>query len=156
MGDEVALFLSTFVNKVDRKGRISVPAPFRAALAGQVFNGIVAFRSYKQRTIEACGVDRMASLSESLDDMELFSEAQDDLASTIFADAHQLPFDGEGRIVLTPVLAEHADIADMAAFVGRGATFQIWKPEAFRAHQEQARARASSQGATLRLRPRKE
>ncbi len=156
MGDEVALFLSTFVNKVDRKGRISVPAPFRAALAGQVFNGIVAFRSYKQRTIEACGVDRMASLSESLDDMELFSEAQDDLASTIFADAHQLPFDGEGRIVLTPVLAEHADIDDMAAFVGRGATFQIWKPEAFRAHQEQARARASRQGATLRLRPRKE
>ena len=156
MGDEVALFLSTFVNKVDRKGRVSVPAPFRAALAGQVFNGIVAFRSYKQRTIEACGVDRMASLSESLDDMELFSEAQDDLASTIFADAHQLPFDGEGRIVLTPVLAEHAGIADMVAFVGRGATFQIWEPEAFRAHQEQARARASRQGATLRLRPRKE
>ncbi|MEE9250536.1 MAG: division/cell wall cluster transcriptional repressor MraZ [Alphaproteobacteria bacterium] len=152
----MALFLSTFVNKVDRKGRVSVPAPFRAALAGQVFNGIVAFRSYKQRTIEASGIDRMASLSESLDEMELFSEAQDDLASTIFADAHRLPFDGEGRIVLSPVLAEHAGITDMAAFVGCGATFQIWEPEAFRAHQEQARARARRQGATLRLRPRRE
>ncbi len=152
----MALFLSTFVNKVDRKGRVSVPAPFRAALAGQVFNGIVAFRSYKQRTIEASGIDRMASLSESLDDMELFSEAQDDLASTIFADAHRLPFDGEGRIVLSPVLAEHAGITDMAAFVGRGATFQIWEPEAFRAHQEQARTRARREGATLRLRPRRE
>ncbi len=164
----MALFLSTFVNKVDRKGRVSVPAPFRAALAGQVFNGIVAFRSYKQRTIEASGIDRMASLSESLDEMELFSEAQDDLASTIFADAHRLPFDGEGRIVLSPVLAEHAGIVlspvlaehagitDMAAFVGCGATFQIWEPEAFRAHQEQARARARRQGATLRLRPRRE
>ncbi len=150
------MFLSTFVNKVDRKGRVSVPAPFRAALAGQVFNGIVAFRSYKQRTIEASGIDRMASLSESLDEMELFSEAQDDLASTIFADAHRLPFDGEGRIVLSPVLAEHAGITDMAAFVGCGATFQIWEPEAFRAHQEQARARARRQGATLRLRPRRE
>ncbi len=152
----MALFLSTFVNKVDRKGRVSVPAPFRAALAGQVFNGIVAFRSYKQRTIEASGIDRMASLSESLDEMELFSEAQDDLASTIFADAHRLPFDGEGRIVLSPVLAEHAGITDMAAFVGCGATFQIWEPEAFRAHPEQARARARRQGATLRLRPRRE
>lgn len=152
----MALFLSTFLNKVDRKGRVSVPAPFRAALAGQVFNGIVAFRSYTQRTIEACGIDRMAGLSESLDEMELFSEAQDDLAATIFADAHRLPFDGEGRIMLSPVLAEHAGITDMAAFVGRGATFQIWEPEAFRAHQEQARARARSQGATLRLRPRRE
>ena len=38
----MALFLDTFVNKIDRKGRVSVPATFRAALDGQAFHGIVA------------------------------------------------------------------------------------------------------------------
>ncbi len=150
----MALFLSTFVNKVDRKGRVSVPAPFRAQIVGQTFNGIVGFRSFRQPAIEACGIDRMTNLSESLDELDQFSEAQDDLAATIFADAHQLQFDSEGRVMLPSLLVEHADITDAAAFVGRGATFQIWQPDAFRAHQETARNRTRDQGATLRLKPR--
>lgn len=150
----MALFLSTFVNKVDRKGRVSVPAQFRSALSQQTFKGIVAFRSYREKTIEACGIDRMERMSESLDAMEQFSAEQDALASTIFADAHQLPIDGDGRISLPPQLAEHAGITELAAFVGRGATFQIWNPEAFETHQASARDLAARQHATLRLTPR--
>ncbi|HLF59488.1 MAG TPA: division/cell wall cluster transcriptional repressor MraZ [Alphaproteobacteria bacterium] len=149
----MALFLSTFVNKVDKKGRVSVPAPFRAALAGQAFAGIIAFRSYKFRALEACGADRMDRLSRSMDDLDLFSQEHDDLAATIFADAHQLPFDSDGRIVLPEQLAQHAEIAERAAFVGRGPMFQIWNPEAYLHFQDEARARAKRAGATLRLRP---
>ncbi len=150
----MALFLSTFINKVDRKGRVSVPAPFRAAVSDQSFKGIVAFRSYRESTIEACAIDRMEQLSESVDALDLFSEEQDDLASTIFADAHQLPIDGDGRIILPGALIDHAGITDQAAFVGRGATFQIWNPDAFATHQAEARSRAGRRNATLRLAPR--
>jgi MraZ protein len=149
----MALFLSTYTNKVDKKGRVSVPASFRSALAGQGFNGIIAFRSYVHPAIEGCGWERMERLSASLDDLDQFSEAQDDFAATIFADAEQLPFDGEGRVVLPESLTAHAGITELAAFVGRGPTFQIWNPDAFRAHQEEARNRARRQGMTLRLRP---
>lgn len=150
----MALFISTFVNKVDRKGRVSVPATFRAALKGQSFNGIAAFRSYREATLEACAMDRMEELSRGLDALDQFSAEQDELASTIFADAHQLAIDGDGRIVLPPLLAEHAGITDQAAFVGRGATFQIWSPNTFTRHQDEARKRAADRGATLRLVPR--
>ncbi len=153
VGGGMALFLSTFVNKVDKKGRVSVPAPFRTALTGQSFGGIVVFRSYKFPAIEACGGDRMERLSSSVDDLALFSEQQDDLAATIFADARQLAFDSDGRVVLPEELASHANITDRAAFVGRGPTFQIWEPKAFEIYQEQARERVHRQGATLRLRP---
>src|ERR1700732_1459657 len=97
-GAVVALFLSTFVNKVDRKGRVSVPASFRAALAGQSFAGIVAFRSFKTAAIEGSGIDRIEEMSARLDTLDQFSEEYESLAS-IFADAQQLPFDGEGRII---------------------------------------------------------
>jgi MraZ protein len=144
----VALFLSTFVNKVDKKGRVSVPATFRAALAGQSFNGIVAFRSFKSSAIEGSGIDRIEEMSARLDALDQFSEDYDSLAS-IFADAQQLPFDGEGRIVLPEDLAQHAGISESAAFVGLGRTFQIWEPEAHRQHQTEMRDRAKRQGMTL-------
>ena len=144
----MALFLSTFVNKVDRKGRVSVPATFRAALAGQSFLGIVAYRSFKLPCVEGSGIDRMEEMSGRVDQMAQFSEPYDNLA-VLFSDAQQLPFDGEGRIMLPQELAEHASIADYAAFVGQGRTFQIWEPERFKTHQDELRERARRQGVTL-------
>jgi MraZ protein len=144
----VALFLSTFVNKVDRKGRVSVPASFRTALAGQNFNGIIAFRSFKLPALEASGIDRMEELSQRIDALPEFSEDRDALSS-ILADAQPLAFDGEGRIVLPEQLCQHANIGENAAFVGLGRTFQIWEPDRFSAHQQEMRERARRQGATL-------
>lgn len=150
-GFRVALFLSTVVNKVDRKGRVSVPAAMRAALSTQPFQGIVAFRSFRLPAIEGWSIDYLNRLAQGMAEMELFSESRDDLASSIFADAHQLPFDGEGRIVLPEVLAQHAGITTDAAFVGQGETFQIWNPAAFEAHAAQARERAKNQPIRPRL-----
>jgi MraZ protein len=148
----LALFLSTFVNKVDRKGRVSVPAPFRTALTGQNFNGIIAFRSFKLPALEACGIDRMEELSARIDALPEFSEDRDALSS-ILADAQQLAFDGEGRIVLPELLCQHAGIGESAAFVGLGRTFQIWEPQRFDTHQQEMRDRARRQGATLPAQP---
>ncbi|MFO1189120.1 MAG: division/cell wall cluster transcriptional repressor MraZ [Alphaproteobacteria bacterium] len=147
----MALFLSTFINAIDRKGRVSVPAPFRAALGSQ--NGIVVFRSYKAAALEGSGIDLMERLGAGLDRLELFSDDRDDLAATIFADCHQLPIDGEGRVVLPKDLLTFAEIADKAAFVGRGPTFQIWEPSAFARFQAEARARSRERKLTLKLEP---
>lgn len=152
----MALFLSTFINKIDKKGRVSVPATFRAALSKASFQGVAAFRSYKMSAIEGCDLDRMQRLSESVDNIDLFSQEHDDLAATIFADSQQLAFDSEGRIMLPKELLEHAGITDQACFVGRGATFQIWAPEVFKEHQEKARHRLKEQNTTLKLSKHKE
>jgi MraZ protein len=148
----MALFLSTYVNKVDKKGRVSVPSLFRAALETQKFQGIVVFRSYKHPALEAFGLDRMAQLSQSLDkNFNLFSDTQDDLAASIFADAQQLGFDGEGRITLPDDIAAHAGITESACFVGRGATFQIWAPDTFKQHQMAARTRVQQGNISIAL-----
>tara|TARA_B000000565_G_scaffold255805_1_gene238035 strand:- start:23817 stop:24278 length:462 start_codon:yes stop_codon:yes gene_type:complete len=148
----VSLFLSTFINKVDRKGRVSVPASFRATLADQSFHGIVVFKSYRQAALEGCGINRMHLLSQQVDDqMDLFSEDQDDMTATLFADAQQLGFDTDGRVMLPEAFRAYANITDSAAFVGRGATFQIWQPDAFKVHQDQARKRLHQRGATLKI-----
>jgi MraZ protein len=150
VGGKVALFLSTFVNKVDRKGRVSVPATFRAALAAQRFPGIVAYPSIGYPALECCGMDRMEEMSVR---HELLAQPSDDYANlaTIFAGSQQLAFDSEGRIILPAKFAQHTgiEIPGNAAFVGQGRMFQIWEPERFEEHDAQMRERARRQGSKL-------
>ncbi len=147
----MGLFLSTFVNKVDKKGRVSVPATFRASLSSEPFQGFVAFRSHKHDAIECCGYSRMEQLSQSVDSLDMFSQEQDDFTATIFADSLQVPFDGDGRIVLPKKLVDYIGVNGDVAFVGRGATFQIWLPEKFEAHQAESRERIKNAQSTLKL-----
>jgi MraZ protein len=148
VGGRVELFLSTFVNKVDRKGRVSVPATFRASLADQRFPGIVAFPSFNYPALDASGIHRIEEMTARLDTLEQFSDEYDNL-SLIFARAQQLPFDGEGRIVLPADLAAYAGITDSASFVGLGRTFQIWEPSRYAEHDAMLSERARRQGTRL-------
>ena len=139
-------FVSTYVNKVDRKKRVSVPAPFRAALAGSSFGGLIVYPSLRESAIEAFSRDvldqlnnrRMSRSLEGDDFEQILLGGGDGLIDAVMAMVHELPFDPEGRVVLPAALAAHAGIADRAAFVGRGNRFQIWAPETFQAHQDEA------------------
>jgi len=153
IGGAVALFIDTFVNRIDRKGRVSVPAPYRAMLAGENFQGIVAFRSFRYAAIHCASMSWMQGLGADVSQADLFSDEHDDLTATLFADSKQLPFDGEGRILLPPAFAAHGGIGEAAAFVGRGPFFEIWEPAALERHKEEARRRALEKGRTLKQRP---
>jgi MraZ protein len=134
----MALFLATHSNKVDAKGRLSVPAMFRNALALHEFQGVVLVPSTKFPALEGFSMRMMQELSSRLDSFDLFSDTQDDLASVIFANAVPLSFDETGRITMPKDLLSHARISDNALFVGLGTKFQIWEPSAFAARQKQA------------------
>ncbi len=149
----MALLVGRHVNKIDKKGRVSVPKPFRSAFAQQEFNGVYAYPLFKSSAIEVCGESFMARLSDSLDELDMFSDEQDDLATVIMNNAEALPFDPEGRIVLPGRFLDHAEIKGDAVFVGRGRRFQIWAPDAFEGHNQRAFERARARGATLKLRP---
>jgi MraZ protein len=151
----MALFIDTFVNRIDKKGRVSVPATFRAALAtsnalGQNFNGIVALPAFRYDALQCAGIDWLQNLVEQMGKVDLFSDVHDDLSTTLFSDTKQLAFDGEGRIGLPEMLLDHAKLGDEAAFVGRGEIFEIWHPKTFAEHRAEARRRALEKGMTLR------
>lgn len=149
----MALFIGSFTNRIDRKGRVSVPVTFRSELAGQRFNGVVAFRSVKHPAVHCAGLDWFEQVNASLGGVDLFSDAHDDLTATLFADARQLPFDGEGRVLLPEPLVAQARLGEVAHFVGRGSHFEIWHPEHFASYNAAARQRALDKGRTL---PRRE
>ncbi|MEI8393759.1 MAG: MraZ family transcriptional regulator [Rhodospirillaceae bacterium] len=145
----MAVFLSTYVNKVDRKGRVSVPAEFRKVLSGQSFQGVVVFKSLQYAALDACSAEHMELLSDSLEKLDPSSEQYELIESTIFGGSVQLSFDGEGRILLPGDFCDFANIAEEAAFVGRRKTFQIWEPKALAEHENSMRTMARTQDISL-------
>ena len=149
----MALLVGRFLNKIDKKGRVSIPKPFRDAFQEHGFAGLYAYPSFKYPAVEACSEDFMARLGSGVEGLDYFSDEQDDLASIILENAHRLAFDPEGRVMLPPELLTHTKLTDQALFVGRGSQFRIWQPAAYDHHRRQAFERARSRGATLRLGP---
>ena len=145
MGGHVALFLSTFTNKIDKKGRVSIPAPFRTVLSTQSFQGIVLFRSLNRPVIDGCGFDRLNRLSEQLETGDFIPSVNHDYTAMMFAEARMLSFDAEGRVSIPEDLLQHAAIQEQITFVGRGPTFELWCPTAFAADHEHRRQRLLSQ-----------
>ena len=134
----MTLFLSSYENRLDTKGRISVPAAFRASLVNESFAGVVLIRSFTNNCIEGFSMSRMEKMASATDQMGVFDSDLDDLSAMLFADARPLAFDVTGRIVVPADMLEHAGITDRAVFVGRGNSFQIWNPDAFHAVQEKS------------------
>jgi MraZ protein len=133
------LFLSTFHNRIDKKNRVSVPATYRAVLSAQDYSGIIVYSSIMHRCIEACGMNRINKMNERIDALDPYSAERDAFSASVFGDSVQLPFDGEGRVVLPESLIKDIGLSDMATFVGKGEIFEIWEPKAFEAYMQQAR-----------------
>ncbi len=149
------LLVGQHTNRIDRKGRVSVPKLFRDYYdARGGFAGVYVYPSPKLAAIEGCHEERMKQIADSVDDLDLFSEEQNDFATVVLGSASALPFDPEGRIVLPADLVTHAGLDGEATFVGRGTTFQIWNPEAYRLLHDEAAERLRQRGATLPLRRR--
>jgi MraZ protein len=144
------MFLSTYENKLDKKGRVSVPASFRSYISNLGYNGVVCYPSFNNQSIEAWPQDRIEKISNTIDALNPFEEKKDYFATSILSESINLQFDSEGRIFLTPKLLKHAKIKNSMLFVGQGKTFQIWEPTIFEKFRAHARKKSNINRASLK------
>ena len=136
-------FFGTFVNKVDAKGRVSVPAPFRAVIQARGLQSVALHPSLFDPCLEGAGFDRFENLESEMSDS--FSPApRNEIADLIMAELRELTFDGEGRIVLPDEFIAKANFKDQAAFLGQGRKFQMWEPGALNALKQAKLARVAA------------
>ncbi len=134
-------FVSTFTNKLDAKGRISIPAPFRAVLAVDGFDGLYCCPTLDRQAVDAGGNRLRATITGRLRNYEPFSEDHEYLSTTLIGESEILKIDQDGRVVLTETILAHAGIADRVTLVGQGYKFQLWEPDRFVAYREEAKNR---------------
>lgn len=145
------LFLSTFVHKVDKKGRVSLPSSFRQVLQQGASEEFAVIRSFQKPALEGLMIERMEQLTHVIDGIGVYSQEQQDLAAVFLADSKLMTLDSEGRIILSEELISHVGIAEKAVFVGKGRTFEIWSPETYDGVLQQARQRLSQSNVSLSL-----
>ena len=144
------MFLSTYENKLDKKGRVSVPASYRSYLSNIGYNGIICYPSFNNQCIEAWPQDRIEKISNAIDSLNPFEEKKDYFATSILSESTNLQFDSEGRVQITPKLLKHAKIKNSMLFVGQGKTFQIWEPTLFEKFRANARKKSNFNRASLK------
>jgi len=146
-------FVATFVNRLDQKGRVSVPASFRAVLARESQDGVYCYPALDRPAIDGGGSRLREEIARRLQPFETFSEDHESLSTAFYGESRILKIDPDGRIVLPEEFRAHAGIADAAVFVGQGFKFQIWEPERFRAELAEAteKVRALKQQLSSRM-----
>jgi MraZ protein len=136
-------FLGQHQNRLDAKGRVSVPSAYRAALKLLTGSSEMILRpSFTHACIEAWPTARFNELEKSLNALDVFSAEYEDLSTAIYANAYPVEADKDGRILLPEGLMKHAGLTDAVTFMGTGQTFQIWEPAAAAARALEAQAKA--------------
>ena len=142
-------FVANCTSRLDAKGRVSIPAPFRSVLARDGFPGLYCYPTLDRPAIDAGGNALLAEIDTLIGRFPPYSDEREEFLVALYGTSETLKIDGEGRVVLTEMLKMHAQISDAVTFVGLGHKFQIWQPERFRAQLAKATATVRALGKRL-------
>lgn len=145
-------FANTITNRLDAKGRVSLPAKFRQVLSEHGAETVFIIQSPSLTALEAFGPGLRAELNARLAVFDPFSEDYDAFAQAFFGSSVELAWDTEGRIRLPDHFLSYAKITDEVVFAGLGRKFQIWDPAGFEIHRQRMRERAHEKRGLLDLR----
>jgi MraZ protein len=131
-------FVANFTLRLDAKGRVSIPAPYRAVLARDGFDGLYCYPALDQPAVDAGGNALLSEIETLVTGFPPYSDERDTLSLALYGTSETLKVDSEGRVILSDTLKNHAGINAEVSFVGMGHKFQIWEPGRFRAQLAEA------------------
>ena len=125
------MFVGEYLHNVDTKGRVAIPARFRA----KIERGAVLTR----------GMDSCLTVYP-METWERKAQALDNIADTrkrhaverqFFAAAFEVELDAQGRIVIPPKLRKYAGLNGEAVIVGARDRFEIWSGERWQSYLDE-------------------
>ena len=122
-------FVSHYLLRLDAKGRVSIPAPFRAVLSRDGFDCLFCCPALDRPAIDVGGTALMSEIEQLIAGFAPYSEEREQFSTALYGTSETLKMDTEGRVTLTEALKDHAGIMEAASFVGLGHKFQIWAPD---------------------------
>lgn len=131
-------FVSHYDLRLDAKGRVSVPASFRAVLTRDGFDGLYCYPALDRPALDAGGNALLNEIEALTASFAPYSDRREQFGLALYGTSETLKIDSEGRIVLTDTLKTHAGIVEAVTFVGLGHKFRIWEPGRFRTELAEA------------------
>ncbi len=132
-------FLSNVTNRIDAKGRVSVPSLFRSVLAERGIQELYCLQDFAFPAISVGGPDLLERYERQIASMDAFSPEANAMSLLVHGGGVFMKLDAEGRLMVTDFIREFTAITTDVTFVGRADHFQLWQPEAFHEAQKAAR-----------------
>ena len=139
-------FLSNATNRIDAKGRVSVPSIFRAVLAQRDIRELYCFQDFVFPAISIGGPDLLDRFERQIASEDPFSPAANQMSLLIHGGGVFMKLDSEGRLMVTDFIRDFTGISAEVTFVGRADHFQLWAPQTFEAVQAAARTERRLRG----------
>ncbi|MDF0599737.1 division/cell wall cluster transcriptional repressor MraZ [Psychromarinibacter sp. C21-152] len=132
-------FRGEYTQKVDGKGRVSIPSRYRRVIeagdpdctGGKPPEFIIVYGDERRKFLECYTIESMEALEDEIDALPAGSEERDVLETIYHGHSMEMSLDDTGRIVLSKKLRDKLGIEDEAFFIAKGTTFQVWKPETY-------------------------
>lgn len=126
------MFLGEFIHVLDGKGRLTIPAKFRAELDA----ALVVTRGI-DRCLAVFPIPEWEQLAEQVSDLPLTDRQARAFRRLLFANASDVSPDGQGRILIPPRLREYANLDGEVVVAGLNTYIELWNPEAWNSEREQ-------------------
>ena len=139
-------FLSNATNKIDAKGRVSVPAPFRNVLTRLDIQELYAIQDFIYPAVTVGGPDLLDRYERQIDGGDPFSVDANDMSLLIHGGGVFMKLDGEGRLMVSDFIRDYTGITDQVTFVGRSDHFQLWDPVCYEEKRQEALSRRATGG----------
>jgi MraZ protein len=125
------VFLGRYSHSLDAKGRVAIPARFRDAIGSDavITRGIDRCLSLYPMSAWEPLAEKVSGLSISDPDARVFRRM-------FFAEAANVEFDRQGRILIPPDLRRYAGLDGEALVVGMHSYVEIWSPEGWESQAE--------------------
>ena len=133
-------FLSHATNRIDAKGRVSVPAAFRAVLQERNIQELYGFQDFVFPAISMGGPELLSRYEKQLDMLDGFSAEAHEMSLLVHGGGVFMKLDQERRLMVPDFIRAFTGITTDVTFVGRADYFQLWRPEAFQDAQAAARS----------------
>ena len=150
-----ARFVGRAVNKIDTKGRVSVPADLRRYLdvaSDEPAPMLYCFPSLFADELQCGGPDLVKLILSTIETVDIFDGDSFDREAEVTGETRRLYFDDNGRVVVPKDLRDHAGLEGEVAFQGRGQMFVMAAPTRVKGLRDVARDMTDAQRETVRAR----
>jgi MraZ protein len=125
------MFLGEFVHIIDGKGRLTIPAKFRADLAV----GLVVTRGI-DRCLAIYPMEEWQKLAKQVSELPMTDRRARAFRRLVFANASDAVPDKQGRVLIPPRLREYAGFDSEVIVAGLNTYIEVWEPETWSEERE--------------------
>lgn len=131
----VVVFRGVSALSLDDKGRVVIPARYRAFVAGPCQRHLVVTIDTQEPCLLVYPVDAWNEIQGQIESLPSFHPLARRIQRLLIGHATDVEVDGNGRMLVPPFLRSYAGLAHKVVFLGQGKKFELWDEERWNARR---------------------